>query len=293
MVGVLFDRLHGVALRQQRVRQETGPRWMPETVGLGSCHDMPAHSSVAPSAGAAAGSGFYLVSVGLVGAAVIGVFFGIGFLSLTPSIGGTTTSVGASLAPEVAMPANGVLPLPGSGHRLSTAAPAPSAERSEPTQGPDALPALTEAPVAAADDRPPHREASAMADMPTETRTAPAPVMATPAPTPSENISATVAPGPGLSGAEIAVLLEHGDAQLRTGDVASARLFYERAAAAGDARGALRLGATFDPAFLGRAGLGKMRADAAEARSWYGRALDLGAAETKRQPHSLETKQGR
>jgi len=53
------------------------------------------------------------------------------------------------------------------------------------------------------------------------------------------------------------------------------------------------LGATFDPAFLGLAGLRNVQGDAAEARSWYSRALDLGAAEAKRQLNSLETKQGR
>jgi hypothetical protein len=46
-----------------------------------------------------------------------------------------------------------------------------------------------------------------------------------------------------LSVREISELSEHGDALLRTGDIASARLFYKRAAAAGDGRAALRLGA--------------------------------------------------
>jgi TPR repeat protein len=76
-------------------------------------------------------------------------------------------------------------------------------------------------------------------------------------------------------------LLARGDSLLRAGAVATARQFYERAAGAGDGRAALRLGATFDPVFLDRAGLGKMRADAAMARSWYKRALDLGAADTR------------
>jgi TPR repeat protein len=90
----------------------------------------------------------------------------------------------------------------------------------------------------------------------------------------------------------LAELLDHGDALLRNGDVASARLFYERAAGAGDGRAALRLGATFDPEFLGRLGLGKLQANPAEARSWYSRARELGAADTKRQLNSLDTRQG-
>ena len=95
-----------------------------------------------------------------------------------------------------------------------------------------------------------------------------------------------------LSAAEVSELLQHGDSLLRLGDVASARLFYERAAAAGDGRAALRLGATFDPAFVERLGLGKLQANAAEARSWYTRAVDLGVIEAKRQLNGLETRQG-
>jgi hypothetical protein len=95
----------------------------------------------------------------------------------------------------------------------------------------------------------------------------------------------------GLSAADIADLLDHGDALLRIGDIASARLFYERAADAGNERAALHLGASFDPDFLGRAGLGKLQADAAQARLWYSRAVDLGvAAEAKRRLDSNGSK---
>jgi TPR repeat protein len=87
--------------------------------------------------------------------------------------------------------------------------------------------------------------------------------------------------------------LEHGDSLLRTGDVVSARLFYERAAAAGDGRAALRAGATFDPVFLRLAGLGNVQADPAAARSWYNRAVDLGVTDAKRQLDTLPTTQGR
>lgn len=97
---------------------------------------------------------------------------------------------------------------------------------------------------------------------------------------------------PGLSAADIADLLDHGDALLRIGDIASARLFYERAAAAGNGRAALHLGASFDPVFLGRAGFSKMQADAAQAHFWYNRAVELGAAEAKRLLTSVDSKQG-
>jgi hypothetical protein len=49
---------------------------------------------------------------------------------------------------------------------------------------------------------------------------------------------------------EIETLLSRGDWLFATGDVASARLLYRRAADAGEARAAVRLRGTFDPAFL-------------------------------------------
>jgi TPR repeat protein len=84
-----------------------------------------------------------------------------------------------------------------------------------------------------------------------------------------------------------------GDAFLHAGDIASARLFYERAAGAGDGQAALRMGATFDPAFLDRADPRAARGDPAEARVWYERARDLGEVEAERWLKSLGTKQGK
>jgi phage shock protein A len=72
-------------------------------------------------------------------------------------------------------------------------------------------------------------------------------------------------------------LVNRGDALLGSGDVASARLFYERAAEAGNAEGALRLGETYDPAFFKRARL-QGKPDSAQALFWYGRARELGAS---------------
>ena len=98
------------------------------------------------------------------------------------------------------------------------------------------------------------------------------------------------AASPRFSTEETAQLLARGDALLRTGDVASARLFYERATDAGDGRAALRVGATFDPAFLDRDALRGVRSDPAQARYWYHRAHDLGEADAERRLKSLETK---
>ena len=85
-----------------------------------------------------------------------------------------------------------------------------------------------------------------------------------------------------LSPAEIAVLVARGDGFLSAGDIASARPFYERAADAGDGPAALRLGATFDPAFLGRVGVRGIPGDPDQASSWYRRARELGGAAGER-----------
>ena len=73
-------------------------------------------------------------------------------------------------------------------------------------------------------------------------------------------------------------------------DLVSARLFYERAAAAGDGQGAFRMGMTFDPAFLGRLGL-TIRGDSAQAMSWYRRASALGNTEAARLLNGLKEKE--
>jgi hypothetical protein len=100
---------------------------------------------------------------------------------------------------------------------------------------------------------------------------------------PAAPLPATELPlGRRLSPAEIAVLVARGDGFLSAGDIASARLFYERAADAGDGPAALRLGATFDPAFLGRAGVRGIPGDPDQASSWYRRARELGGAAGER-----------
>lgn len=95
-----------------------------------------------------------------------------------------------------------------------------------------------------------------------------------------------------LTGAEIAALLARGDSLLGVGDIASARLFYERASDAGDGRAALRLGATYDPGFLDRVHLPHLQG-IAQALSWYRRARDLGESEAELWIQGLETKSGR
>jgi TPR repeat protein len=93
----------------------------------------------------------------------------------------------------------------------------------------------------------------------------------------------SVAPGPAgprLSAIEVDALLARGDAFERTGDITSARLYYERAADAGSGVAALRMGATFEPLVSHRAGIGAAP-DPAQALFWYRRARDLGINEAE------------
>jgi hypothetical protein len=74
-------------------------------------------------------------------------------------------------------------------------------------------------------------------------------------------------------------LVKKGDEQLAEGNVAAARLFYERAADAGLAQGAMALAATYDARELARLGVRGIQPDPKQARRWYERAQQLGASE--------------
>jgi hypothetical protein len=76
-------------------------------------------------------------------------------------------------------------------------------------------------------------------------------------------------------------LMNKGDAQLEEGNVSAARLLYERAADAGLAQAAMALAATFDAAEFARLKLRGVEADPKEARRWYERARQLGAADAE------------
>lgn len=120
---------------------------------------------------------------------------------------------------------------------------------------------------------------------------APAPPAAAPVSAPPQAVAAKPAPGsavspaasPAPSNEKVLVrhlendnLLSRGNAYLTTGDIVSARLFYERAATAGDGRAALALAETYDPGFLHRLGVLGVRGDLVRAMRWYERARDLG-----------------
>ncbi len=131
----------------------------------------------------------------------------------------------------------------------------------------------------------------------TETRSAsattpPPPLSSSVADSPPPVASSAMAHPPAnlhSSDAEIAALVGRGDAFLTSGDITSARLFYERAADAGSGPAALQLGATFDPVILGHAGARGVIADPAQALSWYRRARDLGIVAAEQRIKRFET----
>ena len=82
-----------------------------------------------------------------------------------------------------------------------------------------------------------------------------------------------------LAPEQITALLNRGDGFLSMADIEAARLLYERAAGAGNSEAAIRLGATFDPGFLTRAGLRNIPGDVSAAQYWYRRARDMQASQ--------------
>ena len=78
-------------------------------------------------------------------------------------------------------------------------------------------------------------------------------------------------------------LVSSGERHFEQGNLGAARQFFQRAAEAGLAAGALKMAATYDPAELQRLGVKVQGAipDRNEARKWYERARSLGAPEAE------------
>jgi len=123
------------------------------------------------------------------------------------------------------------------------------------------IPLPPQPPAPAASDAPP----SPVSAAPTAERTA--------GPTPTPTVSAVPAPN---SNPEADALLARGDDLLVTGDVAAARLFYERAAEQGSAAAATAVGQTYDPAVLELLRVRGVRGDAQMAAQWYRKAIAAG-----------------
>ncbi|TVR81284.1 MAG: sel1 repeat family protein [Rhodospirillales bacterium] len=84
---------------------------------------------------------------------------------------------------------------------------------------------------------------------------------------------------PAAGGLAVTALLDRGNAMLELGDVASARLFFRRAADAGSGQGALLMGVTYDPVTFSRLGITGTRPHPRDAVTWYRTAQSLGVTE--------------
>ena len=82
-----------------------------------------------------------------------------------------------------------------------------------------------------------------------------------------------------LSAEEIAALLKRGNDMVSHGDLVGARLFFERAAQAGESRAALALASNYDPLVLEHLGERGLAPDITLARFWYEKAKELGSKE--------------
>jgi hypothetical protein len=116
------------------------------------------------------------------------------------------------------------------------------------------------------------------------------PAAAAPQPDVPEPV-ATVAPAPPappkpqrtIDPEEVKLLMRQGEQFIASGDLITARKLFQRAAEAGDAAGAIALGATYDPVVLERLGVvGIAAADVEKARTWYQVAERLGSREASR-----------
>jgi hypothetical protein len=234
----------------------------------------------------------YLASLGAIAAVIIGIFFGIGFFLLAPEriIGGSGTGNRGTEVKLQAQQVSSDLERPPS---PAVASRPPLALAHRPMAREDATPenaspsqssvsAASEAVISTAASVVSTTEASAAGSMANEATLARPATVSSPERVSSFPAATTAMPpaSPPLA-AEITELLARSDSFVVIGDIASARVFYERAAIAGEGRASLRMGTTFDPAFLRRAGLPRAFGDPAQARSWYRHALELGAVEAE------------
>src|SRR5262249_49738956 len=90
-----------------------------------------------------------------------------------------------------------------------------------------------------------------------------------------------------LDSEEMAAMLKRGESFIATGDITAARLLLRRVAEAGNARAALALGATYDPAVLKQIGILGAQADVKQARAWYEKAAALGSPEDPKRLEQL------
>jgi hypothetical protein len=209
-----------------------------------------------------------------------------------PDLRMTTPTIAVG-TPASTSPPNGVPPPSGaqstdakSQVRTSPPASEPSAVSSKPANGaaPQSIRDTSSAaaePAATGDSA--HTEGKAG-----DSGTSISPQSAQSAPAPSQPRPTVEASA--LPASAVGTLVARGEQFLGTGDIASARLFFERAANGGDAKAAVRMGETFDAAFLAAAGVHGVQGDESRADFWYRRARELGGDPSSPAPVSEKDK---
>ena len=242
-----------------------------------------------------------LSGLGIAAVATIVAFFGIGYLLFAGAAAPITRSEPAAAVVAKGPSVAAIAPTAG--------APAVPANAAAPSPSPDGERAAV--PIAPAGNMPVVMPAETAApDIPGPVSPAPspdgrvdsAPAAATPAPSASvssrpgdaaERTTVPPVPGAQLPAVEINALLMQGDDAFRNGDLTSARLLYRRVYDANDGRGALGIGASYDPVFLRRYHLWTRYANSEEARIWYLRAHDLGAQDAQTRLKRLNVRSAR
>jgi hypothetical protein len=115
----------------------------------------------------------------------------------------------------------------------------------------------------------------------------PFPDTATPAVKPAVEQPVVKKDSPASSPSKIDILLKRGNSLLQLGNIASARLIFNRIAVMGDERGAKGMGMTYDPEVYRNLPVAGMTPDQKMADFWYNKAMEL--AEHKRIPDAAPT----
>ena len=177
------------------------------------------------------------------------------------------------------------------GSKLSTKMPELTPTSGQANVLPAPLPAVASLAASKRDFDPPAARTATIALAPVGTRGAanpetPIDAAQRPAlPTSPQNVSPSVARRPPVAAEDASVVaakMKIGVELMTYGEVAAARVMFQRAAEAGDGAGAFALAETYDPLVLGGLRLREgIMPDLAQARTWYERARDLGSLEAR------------
>jgi hypothetical protein len=130
------------------------------------------------------------------------------------------------------------------------------------------------------------RSESAMTALEGSKLEGPSPATTAPGGARTANDNSTTAIPP-ASRDDIASLFARGVELMNRGDVAAARLLFQRGAEAQDAKSALALGTTYDPNVLEKLNISGVAADPAQAQAWYEKAQSFGSVEAASRLKSL------